>query len=141
MEEDTKIEDVINKESRFETLALAEIGILDVNQGDVIQLERRGYFYVDQLATQDQPMHLHFVPDGKTKNQSNIETKINVKTLAKGDNEDGKKKKQEKKQKEPKEKKRRQYAFFHLFLFFSFLSLLMFLLYAPTEAMQLEHIF
>jgi hypothetical protein len=106
MEENQKIEDVVNRESRFETVAVAESAIKECKQGEIIQLERRGYFYVDRLATNDSPMYLHFVPDGKMKNQSNIETKINVKTLSKGDdNEDGKKKKQEKKNKEKKEKK------------------------------------
>ena len=95
MEENQKIEDVVNRESRFETVAVAESAIKECKQGEIIQLERRGYFYVDRLATNDSPMYLHFVPDGKMKNQSNIETKINVKTLSKGDdNEDGKKKKE-----------------------------------------------
>jgi glutamyl-tRNA synthetase len=84
-EDDTKIEDVVNKESKFETQALAEICINEVKQGDIIQLERRGYFYVDALADDSHPIRLHFVPDGKSKNISVIETKINVKTLSKGE--------------------------------------------------------
>jgi glutamyl-tRNA synthetase len=84
-EEDTKIEDVVNKESKFETQALAEICINQAKQGDVIQLERRGYFFVDAIANDSHPIRLHFVPDGKSKNISVIETKINVKTLSKGE--------------------------------------------------------
>ncbi len=79
-----KVEDVVNPQSRFETHAIAEFAINEVKQGEIIQLERRGYFYVDKLAENGNPIHLHFVPDGKTKNISVIETKINVKALSKG---------------------------------------------------------
>jgi glutamyl-tRNA synthetase len=46
MEEDTKIEDVVNTKSRFETIALAEIEILNLKKGEFVQLERRGYYYI-----------------------------------------------------------------------------------------------
>jgi glutamyl-tRNA synthetase len=83
-----KIEDAVNKESKFETQALAEFCVNEVKEGDVIQLERRGYFYVDKLASESGPIRLHFLPDGKSKNISVIETKINVKTLSKGDDKE-----------------------------------------------------
>ena len=107
MEDDMKIEDVVNKESKFETQALAEICVQEVKVGDIIQLERRGYFYVDKLESEKSAMQLHFLPDGKSKNISNIETKINVKTLSKGDGKDDAAKKELKeKKKEAKDEKK-----------------------------------
>ena len=102
-----KIEDTVNKESKFETRVLAEACLNSIKQGEVIQLERRGYFYVDKVATEDQPYHLHFLPDGRSKNISVIETKINVKTLTRGDAEEdpNKKKKKEAKAEAKAEKK------------------------------------
>jgi glutamyl-tRNA synthetase len=107
MEDDHKIEDVINKESRFETQALAEVCLENVKQGEIIQLERRGYFFVDKVASENNSIQLHFVPDGKSKNISVIETKINVKSLSKGDGKDDaqKKEKKEEKKKAKEEKK------------------------------------
>lgn len=109
MDETTKIEEVVNTESRFETRVLAEAAIRDIKLGEVIQLERRGYFFVDKLPTENSPMLLHFVPDGKSKTVSHIETKIDVKSLSKGEEtEKSLKKKQEKKDQKEKKKENKE---------------------------------
>ncbi len=108
IEENMKVEDVVTPVSRVETPALVESAISNCKQGDVVQLERRGYFYIDSLATETTPIQLHFVPDGKLKNQSAIETKINVKSLSKGEGENESKKKQDKKNKKEKEKEKKK---------------------------------
>jgi glutamyl-tRNA synthetase len=38
-----------------------------LQKGSFLQLERRGYFFVDSVAFGDKKMVLNFVPDGKTK--------------------------------------------------------------------------
>lgn len=111
MEENMKIEDVVNKESKFETLVLAELCLGEIKQGEIIQLERRGYFYVDKLGDQNSPIILHFLPDGKSKNISVIKTKIDVKSLSKGEeseknNEKDAKKLEREKKKEAKAEKK-----------------------------------
>ena len=116
-EDNMKIEDVVNNNSKFETLAYAEAIIDKETRGAKIQLERRGYFFVDKLAENGQPMILNFIPDGKTKAQSIISGKVDAKTLTKGNLEEDKKKQEklakraekkahkEEKKKEKKEKK------------------------------------
>ena len=104
MEEEVKIEDVVNHNSRFETKAVAELEINSIKQGEIIQLERRGFFIVDKLATENDLMILHFIPDGKTKSMSVVANKVDAKITSKGV-EDNKPKKEKNEKKEKKEKK------------------------------------
>lgn len=104
MEEDTKIEDVVNTNSRFETKALAELEINSIKKGEIIQLERRGFFIVDKLASEGDLITLHFIPDGKTKAMSVVSNKVDAKTTSKGV-EDSKPKKEKKEKKEKKDGK------------------------------------
>jgi hypothetical protein len=105
MEDDTQIEDVVNKESKFETSVLTEVCLSEIKQGEVIQLERRGYFYVDKIADENGPVNLHFLPDGKTKNISVIKTKIDVKSLSKGEEKSDKQSEKDAKKLEREKKK------------------------------------
>jgi glutamyl-tRNA synthetase len=108
IEEDNKIEDVVNTKSRFETVALAEIEILNLKKGDFVQLERRGYYYVDK-DTSEGMMTLHFIPDGKSKAVSVVSMKVDAKKIAKGEDEgEGKKKKEKKKEENKKENKEKK---------------------------------
>jgi len=83
IEEDDNIEDIVNKNSYIAYAAIVEGNMRNVKKGDVIQLERRGYFYVDQLESGGK-MTLNFVPDGKSKNISKIQHKLKANELAKG---------------------------------------------------------
>jgi len=47
-------------------------------------LERRGYFFVDKIELGGKNMVLNFIPDGKTKNMSKIESKLDQKDVAGG---------------------------------------------------------
>lgn len=58
----------VNPETRFETAAQGDPNMRTLQKGDVIQLERKGYYIVDvPLLKQGKPMVLFNVPDGKTK--------------------------------------------------------------------------
>jgi glutamyl-tRNA synthetase len=103
---DETIDTVANKESRFATSAISESAINEVNEGDIIQLERRGFFYVDKKL-EDGSIYLNYIPDGKTKTMSVISTKVDAKTLSKGEGE-SKKSKDKKKDKKEKENKQQQ---------------------------------
>ena len=114
-EDNMKIEEVFNPNSKFETVAYAEAIIDKETQGAKIQLERRGYFYVDKLAQNGQLMILNFIPDGKTKAQSIITGKVDAKTLTKGTGGEDKKKQEKlakraekKAQKEEKKKQKKE---------------------------------
>lgn len=84
IEEKDDVKDLVNKNSRIEYTAIAEGSLRNVQKGTVIQLERRGYFYVDQIALGEHKIRLHFIPDGKTKTMSAISHKIDAKEAAKG---------------------------------------------------------
>lgn len=86
IEEDTKIEDVFNKNSKIEYTAITEGSLRQLQKGDIFQFERRGFYYIDQIQLTGKQMVVHFVPDGKTKSMSSISHSLDAATLAKGKN-------------------------------------------------------
>ena len=103
LDETDNIEDFINPNSKFETLVLGEAEMKALKKGDIIQIERRGFCYVDQPWTEEKKLLiLHFIPDGKTKSMSVITSKIDAKITSQGEGAELSKKKS-KKQKEGKE--------------------------------------
>ena len=84
VEENEKVQDIVNYDSYIAYTAIAEGCMKNVQRGDIIQLERRGYFFVDKLELQAQKMTLNFIPDGKSKNMSKIESKLDQKQIAGG---------------------------------------------------------
>ena len=111
MEEGMKIEDVVNKNSKFETLALAESDVKGIKKGEIIQFERRGFFICDKEASESEDglITFNFIPDGKSKSMSVVSSKVDAKMSAKGnDDGKGKKEKQKKEKKETKETKEKK---------------------------------
>lgn len=45
-------------------------------EGEIIQLVRRGFFRVDQAATATAGPHLVLIPDGKAKSMSTLSTAL-----------------------------------------------------------------
>jgi glutamyl-tRNA synthetase len=84
VEENEKVQDIVNKNSYIAYTATAQISMNSVKQGDFIQLERRGYFFVDKLAEGDKKMTLNFIPDGKQSNMGKIKSKLDQKEVAGG---------------------------------------------------------
>ena len=116
LEDNMKIEDIVNNNSKFETVVYVEKIIEDAKKGDKIQLERRGYCVIDSLAEGDKLIQLNFIPDGKTKSQSIISGKVDAKAVNKGDKDDTEERKAKKKaereakkaKKEEKKKKKEE---------------------------------
>jgi len=109
LEDNMKIEDVVNNNSKFETEVYIEKIIEEAQKGDKIQLERRGYCVIDSMAEGDKLIQLNFIPDGKTKAQSIISGKVDAKALAKGDKDDTEEKKaKKKKEREAKKAKKEE---------------------------------
>lgn len=92
IEEDTKIEDIVNKTSKIEYFTTAEGSLRSLQRGDIFQFERRGFYFVDQVQLHGKDMVVHFVPDGKTKSMSGISHAIDAASLAKGKNASDKQK-------------------------------------------------
>lgn len=88
LKEEDKVEDFINQNSRVKSEGFAEKDMGLVKVGDFIQIERRGFFFVDKDLTTHGEVVLHFIPDGKTKNMSKIASKIASSSLAKGEGEE-----------------------------------------------------
>lgn len=55
--------------------------------GEIIQIERRGFFYVDKASLGLQRLTLNFIPDGKSKAMSKITHKLDAADTAKGKGE------------------------------------------------------
>ena len=47
IEEDTKVEDIVNQNSKIEYTAIAEGCLRRLQKGDIFQFERRGFYFVD----------------------------------------------------------------------------------------------
>ncbi len=76
---------ILNKESRCETTLYGEALMKGLKQGDVIQIERRGYFYVDRPYREGKEMlTLHYIPEGRMRSMSVIKPKLDVRKVIKG---------------------------------------------------------
>jgi glutamyl-tRNA synthetase len=87
VEENDDVKQLVNHNSRIEYTAIAEGSLRSIQRGASIQLERRGYFFVDQAATGQEgkkTIKLNFIPDGKSKNMSAISHKLDAKEIAGG---------------------------------------------------------
>jgi hypothetical protein len=86
VEENDKVQDIVNRNSRIPYTAIAEGNMRSLQQGQIIQLERRGYFFVDKIETVGKQMILNYIPDGKQSNMSKITSKLDQKEVAGGKN-------------------------------------------------------
>eukprot|EP01023_Acetabularia_acetabulum_P033730 TRINITY_DN31591_c0_g1_i3.p1 TRINITY_DN31591_c0_g1~~TRINITY_DN31591_c0_g1_i3.p1 ORF type:complete len:209 (-),score=31.98 TRINITY_DN31591_c0_g1_i3:109-735(-) len=65
-EDDDNIEDFINENSETDTFAVGDPNMRTLQRGEIIQLERKGYFRVDEpYLKKGQSMVLINIPDGK----------------------------------------------------------------------------
>ena len=65
-EENDEIIDIVNKDSRKDTFAIGDMNMRSLCEGDIVQIERKGYFRVDQPYIRDsKPAVLFKIPDGK----------------------------------------------------------------------------
>lgn len=70
LDEGDAVDDFLNRDSRHESPALGDINLRGVQKGEVVQLERRGFFICDRVHLRDDaaaPMTLIEIPDGKAK--------------------------------------------------------------------------
>ena len=65
LEEDDDLDDFLTKVTEFRTEGLADCNVADLQQGDIIQFERKGYFRVDRPFIHGKPAILFNIPTGK----------------------------------------------------------------------------
>jgi len=73
IEENVDFLTILNENSRFSTHAWADPNVKNLQKGDLVQFERRGYFIIDKIHKLDgditkRKMEMAYIPDGKTKN-------------------------------------------------------------------------
>lgn len=83
-EEGDSMEDIVNRDSVFDTECIAEPETAKLNEGDIIQFERRGYVRVDKIENGKRVMIA--IPTGKMKAMSSLSTKVDAATLSRGGN-------------------------------------------------------
>jgi glutamyl-tRNA synthetase len=71
LEEDENFLDNLNPCTRQEALALGDPNMRNVKHGEVIQLERKGYYRCDvPFVRSSKPIVLFSIPDGRQKSTS-----------------------------------------------------------------------
>lgn len=84
VEEDMDFEKVVNPDTWFETIAVGEPALRNLQKGTIIQIQRRGYFIVDKVLSPNTPLTLIFIPDGRQKSMSTLSTKVDKSKLMGG---------------------------------------------------------
>lgn len=69
LDEGDNFEDFLTPKTEFHTSAVADVNIKDMNVGDIIQFERKGYYRLDSLPTDCKPYIFFTIPDGKAVNK------------------------------------------------------------------------
>jgi glutamyl-tRNA synthetase len=67
LEDGDNWEDFFNPNSGSKTDVVCDSNLADLHEGDIIQLERKGYFRVDKVAKDGKPAVLFGIPTGKSK--------------------------------------------------------------------------
>lgn len=71
LEEEDDFKDYLNPSTMAFTDVVGDTGLKNVQENEVLQLERRGYFRVDKAYINDsKPLVLYMIPDGKKKAMS-----------------------------------------------------------------------
>ncbi|CAH0520375.1 unnamed protein product [Peronospora belbahrii] len=77
LEEGDNFYDYLTETTRAEMHAVGDHELRNMKAGEVVQLERRGYFRVDvPYISDDKPIVMFMVPDGKVKAMSTLSTKL-----------------------------------------------------------------
>lgn len=65
LEEGDNFEDCLTPQTIFQTDALADFNVTELNKGDTIQFERKGYYILDDAQGDDGRRNFFHIPDGK----------------------------------------------------------------------------
>lgn len=77
LEETDKFDDFVNPNTIATTKVVGDAGLKTLQEHDIVQLERRGYFRVDRpYFSEDKPIVLYMIPDGKSKSMGGLAGKL-----------------------------------------------------------------
>ena len=78
LEETDKFEDFINPHTMATTQVIGDANLKNLQENEIIQLERRGYYRCDRPYTNnsDKPLILYMIPDGKSKAMGGLGGKL-----------------------------------------------------------------
>lgn len=77
LEEDEEFTSFVNPHSLATSEAHGDAGLRELQEGDIIQVERRGFYRCDRpFVSAEKPLVLFMIPDGKTKAMSTLATKL-----------------------------------------------------------------
>jgi len=94
LEEDQELKDCVNPHTWLETKATGEAALRGTKRGQILQLQRRGFFVCDrEFKSADEPLLLIYVPDGNQKASSVLSSKVSKKMEAQGPSQGKQKKK------------------------------------------------
>lgn len=82
-EDGDSMEDIVNRNSLFDTDCIGEPLVSSLKENDILQLERRGLCRVDRIAPNGKRIFIK-IPDGKMKAMSVLSTKVDAASLVKG---------------------------------------------------------
>ncbi|KAI9090509.1 tRNA synthetases class I, catalytic domain-containing protein [Phlyctochytrium arcticum] len=113
MEDEDEIKDFVTPVTEFKTEAIGDANLRKLKKGDFLQLERKGYYICDKEwneAKPEEPIHLIYIPDGKTASLISKADQAAPEAAAKGaKGRDGRESKKQAKKKEAAEKKSAMY--------------------------------
>lgn len=85
LDEGDDFQKAINPMTKLETEMLGEAALRNVQAGDIIQLERKGFFRCDRAYLDaERPLVLFSIPDGKAKGLLGLADKIKARAVANG---------------------------------------------------------
>lgn len=68
IEEDDDFEAFVNSNTRIEASAVGDANLRSTKKGDILQLERKGFFICDSpFLNESNPLTLLFIPDGRAR--------------------------------------------------------------------------
>lgn len=77
LDEEDDFQDFINPNTIAMTNAVGDPGLKSLQEHDVIQLERRGFYRVDRpFISDEKPLILFMIPDGKEQSMSKMSGKL-----------------------------------------------------------------
>jgi len=77
LEEGDVFKDFVNPNTLASSTVIGDVGLKGLQKGEIIQLERRGYYKVDRpYLDEKRGLVLYMIPDGKAKAMSGIAGKL-----------------------------------------------------------------
>jgi glutamyl-tRNA synthetase len=73
VEDNMKVEDIVNHDSKVVSAALGEAAMKTMKEGDILQILRKGFYRVDAVPTEDNKSYtMIYVPDGSKRAQPGL---------------------------------------------------------------------